>query len=89
VISPDPADKLAGYWQKAGLTLTGLLDPKLEAATAFGIKNEATGRVPHPTAVVIDRNGVVRYARTDVNYTKRPPVEDLLQAVRGLSPGAD
>jgi len=89
VISPDPPEKLAGYWQKAGLTLTGLLDPKLEAATAFGIKNEAVGSVPHPTAVVIDRDGVVRYARTDVNYTKRPPVEDLVTAVRRLSPGGD
>lgn len=69
--------------------MTGLLDPKLEATTAFGIKNEAVGRVPHPTAIVIDRDGVVRYARTDVNYTKRPPVKDLLDAVRELSPGSE
>jgi len=86
VISPDAPDTLAGYWQRSGLTLTALLDPKLEAATAFGVRNEAVNRVPHPTAVVVDRDGIVRYARTDVTYIRRPPVAELLAAVRALAP---
>ena len=86
---PRPTRQAGRLLDKAGLSLTGLLDPKLEAATAYGILNEAAGRVRHPTAVVIDRDGIVRYARTDVVYTKRPSVEELLKAVKELPAAAE
>lgn len=41
--------------------------------------------LPSPAAFVIDRSGVVRWAWTDSNWTKRPEPEDVLAAVRALT----
>jgi peroxiredoxin len=59
-------------------------DPELEAIRRFGILNEASGKIPHPTAVVVDREGTIRWIRVDVDYTKRPSPDELLAAIDGL-----
>jgi hypothetical protein len=46
--------------------------------------NPKSPNVPHPTAVVVDGGGVVRYLRQDVDYRVRPSVGELLEAVEGL-----
>ena len=50
----------------------------------YGILNEESGKVPHPTTILVDADGQVRYVRTDVNYTKRPPMPELLDALDAL-----
>jgi peroxiredoxin len=40
--------------------------------------NTASPKVPHPTAVVVDSNGTIRYFRQDVDYKQRPSAEELL-----------
>jgi len=40
--------------------------------------------VPHPTTVIIDRQGVIRYLRVDVDYKVRPTVDELLKALDQL-----
>jgi hypothetical protein len=40
--------------------------------------------VPHPTAVVVDGEGVIRFFRLDVDYTRRPSSAELLEALDGL-----
>jgi peroxiredoxin len=37
--------------------------------------------VPHPTAVIVDSDGTIRYFRQDVDYKQRPSSEDLLAAL--------
>lgn len=54
----------------------------------YGLRNPnhpaSYGIVPHPTALVIDRDGVIRYKRVDVDYKVRPSSEELLEALREL-----
>jgi peroxiredoxin len=40
--------------------------------------------VPHPTTVIIDRQGVIRYLRVDIDYKVRPSVAELLEALDQL-----
>ena len=71
---------------KKGLEFPTLMDPELSVARSFGVLNEKNTDVPHPTALVIDKEGQVAYFRVDENYAKRPKPEELLEALRGLQP---
>jgi len=84
VVSVDPPGKLIEMAKSLGLTFPTLIDADSATIRSYGILNEADGKIPHPTALVIDRAGVVRYRRTDVNYKVRPPGEELLAALKGL-----
>lgn len=65
-----------------------LSDPGHRVIDRYGLFNpdESKGRpVPHPTAIVIDRAGVVQWKFTEVNYKIRPTNEDILSALTGLN----
>jgi peroxiredoxin len=64
-----------------------LADPGTRVINRYGLFNaeESRGRpVPHPTTLVIDRDGVVRWRMTEVNYRIRPENPDILAALRAL-----
>jgi len=42
--------------------------------------------VPHPTAVIVDADGTIRYFRQDVDYKHRPTTVELLEAVAETAP---
>jgi len=52
--------------------------------TDWGLINPANPKVPHPTAVIVDSKGVIRYMRQDVDYKQRPSSAELLEALDGL-----
>ena len=83
-ISPDAPDKLAKYASEKGIEFTLLSDGDQSVIRAWGVVNPKRPTVPHPTAVVVDGEGVVRYFRQDVDYKKRPSVSEILDAVGGL-----
>ncbi len=83
-MSIDPADKLNEMRKDLGLTFANLIDPDSETIKRYGILNEGKGKIPHPTALVIDRQGVVRFVRVDEDYRKRPSNDELLEALRQL-----
>lgn len=74
-----------------GLELTFLVDPEAEVIDRYGLRNPdhppSYGVAPHPAALVIDRDGVIRYKRVDVDYKVRPAAAELVEAVRGLAKG--
>ena len=41
--------------------------------------------LPMPARYIIDSNGIVRYARTDPDYTVRPDPAETLEALRALT----
>ena len=41
--------------------------------------------LPMPARYIIDRDGIVRYARTDPDYTVRPDPAETLEALRALT----
>ena len=69
------------------LEYTLLSDPDHAVIDRYGLFNadEARGRpVPHPTVVVIDRAGVVRWRFTEVDYRVRPENADIVAALGAL-----
>jgi len=62
-----------------------LLDPDATTIKEYGVYNDASERgIPHPTALIVDKDGIVRYVRVDENYRERPSVEELLKVLAGL-----
>ncbi len=64
-----------------------LSDPDHRVIDRYGIynPNESKRRpVPHPTTIVIDMEGVVRWKFVEVNYKIRPELEDILAALGKL-----
>jgi peroxiredoxin len=51
----------------------------------YGILNPEGKGWPHPATYVIDKQGVVRWKFVEVDYTKRPTNEQILQALRKIS----
>ena len=52
---------------------------------SYGIVNpDPRTKIPHPTALVIDQDGVVRYRRIDIDYVKRPSPAELIEAIEGM-----
>lgn len=81
-ISNDDPEKLLEFRDAEGLTIPFLLDPGAMTIKAYGLYKEGSERViPHPTALIIDKDGVVRYVRVDENYRERPSVEELREAL--------
>ena len=92
-VSPDRApdlEKMAGkvLAQAPGqLRVTLLSDPDHAVINRYGLLNEQAAQrgrfLPHPTTYVIDRQGVVRWKFTEVDYKIRPSNEMIVQALRG------
>lgn len=61
---------------------TFLSDPGHRVIDRYGLLNEADRRgIPHPTVLVIDREGVVRWKSIEVNYKVRPTNAMILEAL--------
>lgn len=84
VVSPDEVEKLRKFQQEEGLDFPILVDTGNEVSASYGLINEENPVVPHPTTVIIDRQGVIRYLRVDTDYKVRPSVGELLEALDEL-----
>ena len=78
------ADKIATDGVKADFTF--LSDPDHRVIDRYGLLNPNGRGWPHPTTYVIDRQGVVRWKFTEVNYKIRPTNEMILGALGRLDP---
>ena len=62
-----------------------LADPDNAVIDRYGVFNLDGGRpIPHPTTLVIDKQGVVRWKFIEIDYRIRPTNEDILTAVAEL-----
>jgi peroxiredoxin len=50
----------------------------------YGLLNRDGKGWPHPTTYVIDKQGIVRWKFTEVDYTKRPTNKQILAEIRKL-----
>ena len=70
--------------EESGSTLdfTLLSDPGHRVIDRYGVFNAEAApdrEIPHPTTLVIDRAGVIRWKMTEVDYRVRPTNEDILR----------
>ena len=84
MVSIDPAGKLNEMREKMGLSFPTLLDPGSETIKRYGILKPDGDGLPHPTALIIDKKGIVRYKRVDEDYRVRPAARDLIEALGGM-----
>ncbi len=64
-----------------------LSDPDHAVIDRYGLFNPDESKrrpVPHPTTLVIDMEGVVRWKFVEINYKIRPELADILAAVAAL-----
>ena len=78
------ADKIAADGAKPDFTF--LSDPGHRVIDRYGLLNPNGQGWPHPTTYVIDRQGVVRWKFTEVNYKIRPTNAMILDALAKLDP---
>ena len=85
-ILSDPGNKLA---QSYGLAFTLPKDLR-EVYLKFGIdvplyNGDDSWVLPMPARFIIDREGIIRYAEYDPDYTQRPEPEHTIDALKQLS----
>ena len=70
-----------------GIDFPILSDPDAQVIGRYGLFNHEDPRgraIPHPTTYVIDKEGVVRWHMTEVNYRVRPENSDILRELEAL-----
>lgn len=93
-VAPDPVEKIADVVPKVKksidgeFTVTLVADAEHKVIDRYGLLNEKAaerGRfIPHPTTYVIDKQGVVRWKFTEVDYKIRPTNEMVLAELEKL-----
>lgn len=78
VVGPEGPKSFSHYWEKNGLPFIGLPDPEHRVLKLFGqeVRLFKLGRLP--AQVVIDRQGVARYAHYGKSMADIPPNEEIL-----------
>jgi peroxiredoxin len=67
---------------------TFLSDPGHRVIDRYGLLNPADPRgIPHPTTLVIDKAGVVRWKFVEINYRIRPTNQMILDALGKVQNG--
>jgi len=93
-VSSDSVDKIKDVIPKVRssthteFSITLLSDEGHKVIDRYGLLNEAAAKrgrfIPHPTTFVIDKNGIVRWRFTEVNYKIRPTNEMVLAELEKL-----
>ena len=68
-----------------------LSDPEHSVIDRYGLLNQEDPRqrpIPHPTVLLVDREGVVRWKFIEINYKIRPTNDDILGALDELQGGS-
>lgn len=92
-VSVDPHDKSQALRRKLaeqpGFDFPLLSDAEHRVIDRYGLLNDkARQPIPHPTTFVIDRDGVIRWRFTEVDYKIRPSNEDVLREIGKIEPPA-
>jgi peroxiredoxin len=87
-LSPDSNERSQELANRLRLNYRFLSDPDLAVTRRLGLIHPGGGAdgkdVPRPATVVIDRDGIVRWAQFSDNVQTRPDPDDVLRAVRAL-----
>ena len=94
-ISVDPPDVSKAFAAKLAADGQGeinfplLSDPDHRTIDAYGLHDPAYdgqkfAGIPHPAVYVIDKNGIIAWAKVESNYRKRPTNEEIRAALDSL-----
>ncbi len=82
----DPHDKALLTREKLkdnpGFNFPLLSDQDHRVIDRYGLLNDKAQRpMPHPTTLVVDRKGIIRWRFTEVDYRIRPSNEDIVKQI--------
>jgi peroxiredoxin len=77
--SPEEARK---WHQSLGITFPLASDQSLVVMKAYEVYNKDV--IPHPTTIIIDKTGVIRFREVHGNYKERTSVENMLSILKQL-----
>ena len=87
-LSPDSNERSQALANRLRVNYRFLADPDLAVIRRLGLVHAGGGPggtdVPRPATIVVDRNGIVRWAQLSDNVQSRPDPGDVLRAVRAL-----
>lgn len=84
VVGPDDAEAFRTYWTEHDLPFTGLPDPDHRVLRLFGqqVNLFKLGRMP--AQVIIDRQGIARYAHYGHSMSDIPENAEILEILQSL-----
>ena len=85
VVGPEDADNFRLYWQSHKLPFIGLPDPNHSVLKRYGQEFNLFkfGRIP--AQVLIDKQGIVRYAHYGKSMSDIPENEEILDIVQSFN----
>jgi peroxiredoxin len=85
VVGPDSPAAFKTYWEQNALPFVGLSDPGHSVLRLYGqeVNLFKLGRMP--AQVVVDKEGVARFAHYGHSMSDIPPNPELLQLLDGLT----
>ena len=78
------SDRFSAKESKSYIEL--LSDPGHKVIDRYGLLNPNSGGLPHPATYIIDKKGIVRWKFVEVDYRIRPDNEQVLKALRSITP---
>jgi peroxiredoxin len=90
MVYPGPADDLKAHaaeflqnkqWPKAFVYVT---DPGFTMVNAYGLRWDAPGETAYPSTFVLDRKGVVRFAKISHSHGDRTTADSMLEVIKGM-----
>jgi thioredoxin-dependent peroxiredoxin len=85
-ISTDAQNYAWSMSQTTGARYQILSDSDHKVIESYGVLNPREhGGIAHPSAFLIDKEGVIRYAYVGKNPTDRPPDQTLIEEIKKLS----
>lgn len=93
MVYPGPVDHLKArareFLEMKGKQWPGefvyLIDPGYSMINAYGLRWEAPGETAYPSTFVLDRAGVIRFAKISGNHAGRTQAADVLNQLRTLA----
>ena len=73
--------------ERRGLTFPVLSDPNLQVIHDWGLfdHDDPKGRlIPHPTTIMIDQDGTVRWSHVGTSSRERPTIDQILEVLEAL-----
>ncbi len=77
-----PPEEAKKWRENLGITFPLASDPNLTVMKAYEVYNKDV--IPHPTTIVIDKTGVIRFREVHENYKERTSVENILATLKQL-----
>jgi peroxiredoxin len=90
LVYPGAADRLLEHAEEFTIdkdlpkSFTFIVDPDLVFTSSYGLRWTEPGETAYPSTFVIDRGGIVRFAKTSRSHGDRASASEVLEALKSI-----